>query len=84
MTPWDTKLILLSLEMNGLTADDIAYVISTHGHSDHTGNNNLFLKAKHIVGYCVSFKDKYYLHPFDKGKSMILHMNLCTVIIKQI
>ncbi|XP_046655737.1 metallo-beta-lactamase domain-containing protein 1-like isoform X2 [Daphnia pulicaria] len=67
MTPWDTNLILLSLEANGLTPDDINYVISTHGHSDHTGNNNLFLKAKHIVGYCISVKDKYFLHPFDKG-----------------
>lgn len=44
--------------------DDITYVISTHGHSDHLGNNNLFLKARHIVGDCISERDKYYLHDF--------------------
>lgn len=45
--------------------DDIDFVVSTHGHADHLGNNNLFLKATHIVGYSISFKDKWYLHPFD-------------------
>lgn len=50
-----------------LCPNDIQYVVSTHGHSDHIGNNNLFLQAKHIVGFSVSFEDKYYLHPFDKG-----------------
>lgn len=69
MTPWDSDFILKSLNSRGLKPDDIDYVVSTHGHSDHIGNNNLFLKAKHIVGYCVSFQDKYFLHPFDKGKS---------------
>lgn len=34
---------------------------------DGKGNNNLFLNAKHIVGFCFSFKDQYYLHPFDQG-----------------
>ncbi len=67
MTPWDTSLILNSLKLNGLNPDDINYVISTHGHSDHTGNNHLFLKAKHIVGFCISEKDRYFLHPFDQG-----------------
>jgi glyoxylase-like metal-dependent hydrolase (beta-lactamase superfamily II) len=81
MTPWDTKFILLALEANGLTPDDINYVVSTHGHSDHIGNNNLFLKAKHIVGYCVSVKDQYFLHPFDKGKRYVFHMNWCVVLL---
>lgn len=55
------------MHRRGLCPEDIDYVVSTHGHSDHTGNNNLFLKAKHIVGFSVSFKETYYLHPFDKG-----------------
>lgn len=67
MTPWDADRIVKSLKLNGLTPDDINYVVSTHGHSDHTGNNNLFLKAKHIVGFSISVKDQYFLHPFDKG-----------------
>lgn len=45
--------------------DDISTVINTHGHSDHIGNNNLFLKAKHIVGQNISFKNQYELHDFE-------------------
>lgn len=47
-----------------MSPDDISYVINTHGHSDHIGNNNLFLQAKHIVGRNASFKDQYELHDF--------------------
>ncbi|CAH4031002.1 metallo-beta-lactamase domain-containing protein 1 [Pieris brassicae] len=73
MTPWDSEKILQSLEKHKLTCDKINYVISTHGHSDHTGNNNLFLKATHIVGWSISFKDKYYIHPFEKGNEFIVN-----------
>ncbi|CAG9581252.1 unnamed protein product [Danaus chrysippus] len=66
-------LILPALTKQGLTADNINYVISTHGHSDHIGNNNLFLKAKHIVGFSISFQDNYYIHPFDEGKEFIIN-----------
>jgi glyoxylase-like metal-dependent hydrolase (beta-lactamase superfamily II) len=31
------------------------------------GNNNLFLEATHIVGFSISHKDKFFLHPFDNG-----------------
>lgn len=41
-------------------------MISTHGHSDHIGNNNCFLQAKHIVGQSISFKDQYELYNFDE------------------
>ena len=71
MTPWDTTFILDSLRLNKLNPDEINYVISTHGHSDHTGNNHLFLKAKHIVGFCISERDRYFLHPFDQGITFI-------------
>jgi glyoxylase-like metal-dependent hydrolase (beta-lactamase superfamily II) len=47
--------------------DDIDIVVSTHGHADHLGNNNLFLKSTHIVGFSIAFKDKFFLHPFDNG-----------------
>ncbi|XP_052747071.1 metallo-beta-lactamase domain-containing protein 1 isoform X2 [Bicyclus anynana] len=67
MTPWDTDKIVSGLKQNNVTADDINYVVSTHGHSDHIGNNNIFLKAKHIVGFSISFKDSYYIHPFQEG-----------------
>lgn len=52
--------------------DQIDYVISSHGHSDHTGNNNLFIEnvKQHIVGFCINFKDQYYAHPFEHGMTV--------------
>ncbi|XP_059098363.1 metallo-beta-lactamase domain-containing protein 1-like, partial [Tigriopus californicus] len=66
MTPWDGPKIKESLSQHHcLSQDDIDFVVSTHGHSDHVGNNNLFLKATHIVGHSMSHKDKYFEHDFD-------------------
>ncbi|XP_013194724.1 metallo-beta-lactamase domain-containing protein 1 [Amyelois transitella] len=73
MTSWDADKILKALNQWNITSDDINIVVSTHGHSDHIGNNNLFMKAKHIVGFSISFKDKYYLHAFDKGEEYIIN-----------
>ena len=69
MTPWDGDKIKESLQKYNLVPDMIDYVISTHGHADHVGNNNLFLNAKHIVGNSISKVDEFYLHPFDQGIS---------------
>lgn len=60
MTPWDTKNLIGAIERHGIGCNDINYVICTHGHSDHVGNNNLFLNAKLLVGRCVSYKQMYY------------------------
>ncbi|EEB10442.1 conserved hypothetical protein [Pediculus humanus corporis] len=65
MSPWDKDLILNKLESNGLTPSDINFVVSTHGHTDHCGNNNLFLDAVHIVGYTISHKDFYENYSFE-------------------
>ncbi|XP_053664388.1 metallo-beta-lactamase domain-containing protein 1 [Anopheles marshallii] len=66
MTPWDGDLLLQRLQEHQLHPDDIDYVVSTHGHSDHLGNNNLFLRAKrHIVGTNISHRNRYYVHDFD-------------------
>ena len=55
MTPWDKDKILSELKnKHDLDPSQINYVVSTHGHSDHIGNNNLFLDAIHIVGKSVS------------------------------
>ncbi|XP_014356147.2 metallo-beta-lactamase domain-containing protein 1 isoform X1 [Papilio machaon] len=72
MTAWDSDKITKALKSHDLIPDDINYVVSTHGHSDHIGNNNLFLKAKHIVGFSISYKDKYYIFPFDKGEEYVI------------
>nr|XP_018897532.1 PREDICTED: metallo-beta-lactamase domain-containing protein 1 [Bemisia tabaci]XP_018897533.1 PREDICTED: metallo-beta-lactamase domain-containing protein 1 [Bemisia tabaci]XP_018897534.1 PREDICTED: metallo-beta-lactamase domain-containing protein 1 [Bemisia tabaci]XP_018897536.1 PREDICTED: metallo-beta-lactamase domain-containing protein 1 [Bemisia tabaci]XP_018897537.1 PREDICTED: metallo-beta-lactamase domain-containing protein 1 [Bemisia tabaci]XP_018897538.1 PREDICTED: metallo-beta-lactam len=67
MTPWDQEKIIRGLELHGLQCKDINYVVCTHGHSDHIGNNNLFLNATQIVGFCISHKDFYFTHDFEKG-----------------
>ena len=67
MNPWDGPKIKESLLKYDLRPDQIDFVVSTHGHTDHVGNNNLFLNAVHIVGFSVSKGDKFYLHPFDEG-----------------
>lgn len=54
-------------ELEELGVSRMDFVISSHGHTDHTGNNNLFLNAKHVVGYCMSYKDEFFLHPFEQG-----------------
>ena len=53
------------LKSNGLTVDDIHYVVGTHGHSDHVGNNNLFKKSTHILGHDICDGDQYKLHDFE-------------------
>ncbi|CAH1114279.1 unnamed protein product [Psylliodes chrysocephalus] len=63
MTVWDEEKLVRSLRNEGLSCDDIDFVICTHGHSDHTGCNHLFKNAIHIVGFSISHKDQYYLHP---------------------
>ncbi|KAL5279156.1 hypothetical protein ACFFRR_003660 [Megaselia abdita] len=69
LTPWDSKKLLTALSQQGLSEDDINVVICTHGHSDHTGNNNLFPNLKTlIVGQTVSLQDEYDLEAdFVKG-----------------
>ncbi|XP_072038008.1 metallo-beta-lactamase domain-containing protein 1-like [Amphiura filiformis] len=68
--PWDRELIVRGLASHGLCADDIDHVVCTHGHSDHVGNLNLFLNARHIVGYDVCQGDLYTDHPFSEGISL--------------
>ena len=72
MTPWDGLKIKESLRKYNLEPEQIDFVVSTHGHADHVGNNNLFLNASHIVGFSVSKEDEFYLHPFDEGVSYFI------------
>lgn len=72
MTPWDKEKIIKGLGHYGVECNDVDYVVCSHGHSDHTGNNNLFLNAKHIVGFSISSKDLYFIHPFETGEPFII------------
>lgn len=67
MTPWDGDLLLQKLQEHRLAPDDISWVVSTHGHSDHLGNNNLFLSARHIVGTNISQRNRYFIHDFTSA-----------------
>lgn len=64
--------IFSGLSKHNITPENIKLLVSTHGHSDHIGNNNLFLEAKHIVGFTVSFRNKFFDHSFLYGKHPIL------------
>ncbi|XP_016103285.1 metallo-beta-lactamase domain-containing protein 1-like [Sinocyclocheilus grahami] len=54
--PWDRNFLVAKLE-KGLTPDNGATVVGTHGHSDHV--EGLFPNAKIIVGCDISVGDRY-------------------------
>lgn len=62
-----TVIVCLGLKRHGLTCNDVDFLVCTHGHSDHIGNNNLFLKAKHVMGGAINFKDVYDINSFKTG-----------------
>lgn len=66
MTAWDGDLLLHELKSHHVAAEDVDYLVCSHGHADHIGNLNLFLNAHHFVGSCLSHKNVYYPHDFDK------------------
>jgi glyoxylase-like metal-dependent hydrolase (beta-lactamase superfamily II) len=66
--PWDKKAILKALKKNGISPQDVSFVVCTHGHSDHIGNNNLFTNALFIVSYDVCKGDLYTFHDFAHGQ----------------
>ena len=57
------------LRAHGLQPADINYVVCTHGHPDHCGNNNLFQEATIIFGNDVVKGDLFSLHHMEKGQS---------------
>ncbi|XP_044742912.1 metallo-beta-lactamase domain-containing protein 1 [Chrysoperla carnea] len=76
MTAWDGHYILQALRKCNLTTDDINWVVCTHGHSDHTGNNNLFLKAKHIVGFSLNQKNVFLETELLKGNEFVINKHV--------
>ncbi|XP_076045119.1 metallo-beta-lactamase domain-containing protein 1-like isoform X2 [Oratosquilla oratoria] len=76
MTAWDRSIVEEGVASHGLNCDDIGYAIATHGHSDHLGNLNLFLKAKHIVGFTISYQHEFFIHPFETGEPYKIDENV--------
>ncbi|XP_012527248.1 metallo-beta-lactamase domain-containing protein 1 isoform X2 [Monomorium pharaonis] len=56
-------LICVVLTQRKIQPWDIDYVVCTHSHSDHIGNNNLFTNAEHIVGLTVQRGTIFYEDP---------------------
>lgn len=65
MTAWDGDALLRELGHQHVKPEEVDYVVCSHGHSDHVGNLNFFLNARHFVGSCMSHKNIYYSHDFD-------------------
>ncbi|XP_025994142.1 metallo-beta-lactamase domain-containing protein 1 isoform X3 [Solenopsis invicta] len=63
MTAWDRDKLIEALARHKIEPRDIDYVVCTHSHSDHIGNNNLFTNAEHIVGLSVQRGTIFYEDP---------------------
>ncbi|XP_043101144.1 metallo-beta-lactamase domain-containing protein 1 [Puntigrus tetrazona] len=66
--PWDRDFLLAKLKEKGLTPDNVATVVGTHGHSDHVGNLGLFPNAKIIVGCDINVGDRYLPNQLAEGQ----------------
>ncbi|KAK2913699.1 hypothetical protein Q8A67_002098 [Cirrhinus molitorella] len=66
--PWDRDFLVAKLKEKGLTPDNVAIVVGTHGHSDHVGNLGLFPNAKIIVGCDISVGDRYLPSQLAEGQ----------------
>ncbi len=70
--PGDAGVIAAALSREGLRPGQVDYVVCTHGHSDHVGNNNLFPDATFIVSHDICKGDLYTLHDFKSGASLVI------------
>ena len=57
--PSDRAALLDALGERALQADQVQYVVCTHGHADHVGNNNLFAGATFFIGRDRSVGDVF-------------------------
>nr|XP_033339615.1 metallo-beta-lactamase domain-containing protein 1-like [Megalopta genalis]XP_033339616.1 metallo-beta-lactamase domain-containing protein 1-like [Megalopta genalis] len=69
MTAWDKDKIIQALNRHNITPDEIDYVVCTHSHADHIGNNNLFLNAEHIIGTCVHRGEMFFGPKFENDSA---------------
>lgn len=74
--PWDANVLTAKLSNCGLHTEDIDILIGTHGHPDHIGNLNLFLKSKHYIGFSIYQNDCYEAHPYKDDVPLKLCENV--------
>ncbi|MGH7592570.1 MAG: MBL fold metallo-hydrolase [Gemmatimonadales bacterium] len=59
--------LLDALARHQVSVDAIAWVINTHGHLDHIGNNNLFPGATFVLAGDLACGGEYWTHDFARG-----------------
>jgi glyoxylase-like metal-dependent hydrolase (beta-lactamase superfamily II) len=64
-SPQDRDWLFAALQAEGLNPREIDFVVCTHGHADHIGNNNLFPQATFIVSQDIAQGDIYLPHDFS-------------------
>jgi glyoxylase-like metal-dependent hydrolase (beta-lactamase superfamily II) len=65
--PAERSLVVELLAHHNLTPEQIDYVVCTHGHIDHVGNNNLFPRATFFSGQDRSVGDAFSVLDFSRG-----------------
>ena len=63
--------ILDGLATHRVAAADVAWVVNTHGHLDHIGNNNLFPAATFVLDGDIARSGEYRTHDFARGPLLI-------------
>lgn len=63
--------ILASLASHGVSTGQVAWVVNTHGHLDHVGNNNLFPDATFVLEADLAQRGEYWTHDFAAGPLLI-------------
>ena len=68
---WQRDEVVGALAAHGVAPADVAYVILTHGHLDHVGNNNLFPHATFLLDADLGRDGEYRIHNFAGGPFVI-------------
>lgn len=69
--PEQRQELLDALATYGISPSDIEWVVLTHGHLDHVGNNNLFPQATFVLDSDVARNGEYWMHEFDRAPLLI-------------
>jgi glyoxylase-like metal-dependent hydrolase (beta-lactamase superfamily II) len=64
--PEQRQNILDALTVQGVDPADVQYVVNTHGHLDHIGNNNLFPRATFLLDTDIARDGQYRTHDFAR------------------
>jgi len=69
--PEQRQQLLDALAADRVDASEVAFVVLTHGHLDHIGNNNLFPNATFVLESDIGRDGEYWLHDFDRAPFLI-------------